>query len=80
MGWNKKDAHTKPNMATKRGILKLSDFARILYRMVKAAQKSVKLCPRKVGEFVPTLVGPVRGVCRSPAISLIRTELLNQTF
>jgi len=40
----------------------------ILYQIMKTAQKSAKLCPRNVGEFIPTL-GPVCSTHPSPAIS-----------
>ena len=44
----------------------------------ETAQKSAKPCPRKVGEFVPTL-GPVRA-CRSLAISLRHLNGSTQNF
>jgi len=54
----------------------LSDFSRM--NSVSGSENRIiinQAMSRKVGEFVTTL-GPVRGVCRSPAISL---RLLNES-
>jgi len=65
-------AHTKSNNAGQtREFKKITLFhsGRINYVPDnETTQKSIKPCPRNVGEFVPTL-GPVHGACRLPAIS-----------